>query len=54
MLQALMQHFAQGPPTLDLDVYGSMILDVHCFYLCSNKSRGNTRAYGVNRQIFLS
>ena len=26
-----MPHFAQGPPTLDLDVYGSMILDVPLF-----------------------
>jgi len=42
MLQALMPRFVQGPPTLDLDVYGSMILDVHCFYLCSNKGGGNT------------
>jgi len=33
MLQALLSRFAQGPMTLDLDVYGSMILDVHCFYL---------------------
>jgi len=31
MLQALMPRFAQGPPTLDRDVYGSMILNVHCF-----------------------
>ena len=23
MIQALMPRFAQGPPTLDLDVYGS-------------------------------
>jgi len=39
MLQAVMPRLAQGPPTLDLDldVYGSMILDVYCFYLCSNK-----------------
>jgi len=31
MLQALMPRFAQSPPTLDLDVYGSMILDVPLF-----------------------
>jgi hypothetical protein len=31
MLQALMPRFAQGLPTLDLDVYGSMILDVPLF-----------------------
>jgi len=33
MIQALIPRFAQSPPTLDLDVYGSMILDVPLF-LC--------------------
>ena len=42
MLQARMPRFAQGPPTLDLDVYGSMILDVPLFILVSNKGGGNT------------
>jgi len=35
MRQALMPRFTQGPPTLDLEVYGSMILDVYCFFIFS-------------------
>jgi len=42
MLQALMPRFAQGPLTLDLDVYGSMILDVSLFLsFGSHKGGGN-------------
>jgi len=42
MLQALMPRFAQGPLTLDLDVYGSMILDVPLFLsFGSHKGGGN-------------
>jgi len=53
MLQALVPRFAQGPPIFDLDVYGSMILDVPSFlFLGSNKGGGNIE--GVNPQIFLS
>jgi len=33
MLQALMPPFAQGPLTLDLDVYGWEIFDIRCFYV---------------------
>jgi len=33
MLQALLPRFVLGPPTLDLGVYGSVILDVGCLYL---------------------
>jgi len=42
MLHALIPRFAQGSPTLDLDVYGSMILDVSFFSIyVSNKGGGN-------------
>jgi len=41
MLQPLLLRFAQGPLTLDLDVHGPTILDIHCFYLCSNTGRRN-------------
>jgi len=47
-----MPRFAQGSLTLDLDVYGSMVLDVPLFLLVPSKGRGNTQ--GVNPQIFLS
>jgi len=43
MLQAVMPRLAQGPPTLDLDVNGSMILDVPLFLsFVSNKGGENT------------
>jgi len=37
-----MPRFAQGPPTLDFVVYGSMILDVTLFVLDSNEGGGDT------------
>ena len=49
MLQPLMPRFAQGPQTLDVDVYGS--LDLNPGFV-SKKGGGNT--LGVNHQIFLS
>jgi len=49
MLQALMPRFVQGPPTLDVDVYGS--LDLNPGFV-SNTGGGNTQ--GINPQIFLS
>ena len=53
MLQALMPRFAQGPLTLDLDVYGSMILDVPLF-LSFGSDKGGENTWGVNPQMFLS
>jgi len=35
--------FAQGPLTLDLDVYGSIILDVPLFVLVPSKGGRNTQ-----------